>query len=107
VTGPGSSWLLDYLGQGFTLLSFGSAVAPPAAAALLRDRIPCRVLQVGGERDEDLIVVQDVAGLLAQRYDGKPGTCYLLRPDQIVCARWRSFDAAAVRAAIAHATAHD
>ncbi|MBK9703601.1 MAG: FAD-dependent oxidoreductase [Betaproteobacteria bacterium] len=107
VTGPGSSWLLDYLGQGFTLLSFGSAVAPPAAAALLRDRIPCRVLQVGGERDEDLIVVQDVAGLLAQRYDGKPGTCHLLRPDQIVCARWRSFDAAAVRAAIAHATAHD
>ena len=107
VTGPGSSWLLDYLRQGFTLLAFGSAVAPPAAAALLHDRIPCRVLQVGGERDEDLIVVQDVAGLLAQRYDGKPGTCYLLRPDQIVCARWRSFDAAAVRAAIAHATARD
>ena len=80
-----------------------SDLAP--AASLLHDRIPCHVVQVGGEHDDDLIVVQDVAGLVAKRYDGRPGTCYLMRPDGIVCARWRSFDAAAVRAAIARATA--
>jgi 3-(3-hydroxy-phenyl)propionate hydroxylase len=107
VTGPGSAWLLGYLNQGFTLLAFGAAVAPAAAAALLHDRIPCHVVQVGGEYDDDLIVVQDVAGLVTERYDGRPDTCYLLRPDAIVCARWRSFDAAAVRAAIARATARD
>jgi 3-(3-hydroxy-phenyl)propionate hydroxylase len=50
--------------------------------------------------------VRDVAGLVARRYDGRPGTCYLFRPDQHVCARWRSFDLAAVRAAIARATGH-
>ena len=107
VTGPGSTWLLAYLNQGFTLLAFGNAVAPAAAASLLHDRIPCHVVQVGGEHDDDLIVVQDVAGLVAKRYDGRPGTCYLMRPDGIVCARWRSFDAAAVRAAVARATVRD
>ena len=37
------------------------------------------------------------------RYDAQPGTTYVFRPDQHVCARWRAYDAQAVRAAIAHA----
>ena len=32
--------------------------------------------------------------LAAQRYDAQPGTVYLLRPDQHVCARWRQPTAA-------------
>ena len=38
--------------------------------------------------------------LAAQRYDARPGTVYLLRPDQHVCARWRAPSAAQVRSAI-------
>jgi 3-(3-hydroxy-phenyl)propionate hydroxylase len=49
--------------------------------------------------------VQDAEGLLAQRYDAQPGTVYLIRPDQHVAARWRRFDAAAIRAALRRATA--
>jgi 3-(3-hydroxy-phenyl)propionate hydroxylase len=105
VEGPGAAWFLDYLHDGFTLLTFGSAAMQEGAAALRHGSIPCRVLQVGGRGDGDAVCLADRDGMLVQRYDGKPGTTYLFRPDQIVCARWRRFDAAAVRAAIEHATA--
>ena len=51
-----------------------------------------------------LLTLLDTQGTIAQRYDLQPGTCYLLRPDLHVAARWRSFDAARVRAAVARAT---
>ena len=39
-----------------------------------------------------------------QRYDAKPGSAWLIRPDQHVVARWRHLDAPAIRAALARAT---
>jgi len=107
VTGQESSWLLDYLSHGFTLMAFGDAVPTDVATALARDRIPCRIVQVGGRNVDGRIAILDTTGLLGERYHARPGTCYLFRPDQHVCARWRSFDAAAVRASIAHATCND
>jgi 3-(3-hydroxy-phenyl)propionate hydroxylase len=107
VTGRESSWLLDSLGHDFTLMAFGDAVPTDVATALARDRIPCRIVQVGGRNVDGRIAILDTTGLLGERYHARPGTCYLFRPDQHVCARWRSFDAAAVRASIAHATCND
>ncbi|NDP41725.1 MAG: FAD-dependent oxidoreductase [Aromatoleum sp.] len=107
VTGPGAEWFLDFLHHGFTLLTFGDVARPEEIAALAHDRIACRVLQIGGRNEDGRRVLADDAGLAAERYDGKPGTCYLFRPDQIVCARWRSFDPIAVRAAIRRATTRD
>ena len=52
--------------------------------------------------DADLI---DRSGQVFQRYDLRPGTAYLIRPDQHVCARWRTPTEAAVRDALARATA--
>ena len=86
------SWLLDHLGQGFVLLSFG-----PAQPVQVGD-VVARVLEVG--RD-----IHDEAGVLAQRYGAQPGTVYLIRPDQYVAARWRSFDAALATAALRRALA--
>jgi 3-(3-hydroxy-phenyl)propionate hydroxylase len=107
VRGPGSHWFLDYVQGGFTLVAFGDAVPAAAAASLAHDRIPCRVVRVGANAGGDGIALEDRDGLLRERYDGKPGTCYLFRPDQHIAARWRRFDADAVRRAIAHATAND
>jgi 3-(3-hydroxy-phenyl)propionate hydroxylase len=86
------SWLLEQLGAGFTVLIFGD----PPAAPIVAGRISVRVLRVG--RD-----LEDVRGVLAARYDARPGTTYLIRPDQHVAARWRSFDETKIRAALARA----
>jgi len=88
-------WLLNQLGAGFTLLSFG----PAPSAEVAFGGVTARVLCVG----RDLV---DVDGLLAQRYDGQPGTVYLLRPDQHVAARWRRFDAALIERALARCLGH-
>jgi 3-(3-hydroxy-phenyl)propionate hydroxylase len=43
--------------------------------------------------------VFDREGLFAQRLDATPGSTYLVRPDQHLCARWRTFDAGAIASA--------
>jgi 3-(3-hydroxy-phenyl)propionate hydroxylase len=86
-------WFLNQLGGGFTVLVFGPAPDGPVVAP---GTVPAAVLSVGS----DLV---DVEGLLAARYDGQRGTVYLIRPDQHVAARWRTFDAGKIEAAIARA----
>ncbi len=107
VAGPLGDWLLGHVGGDFTLLAFGNAVGAADVAALAHAPIPCRVVQVGGGATAGATVIEDREGLVARRYDGRFGTVVLLRPDQHVAARWRAFDAARVRAAIARATCND
>jgi 3-(3-hydroxy-phenyl)propionate hydroxylase len=108
--GESGSWLLDYLCGGFTLLVFGAETSPSALldlGSLAKDSIPCRTVIVGakGVRGQSgMTCISDPSGAVADRYDAKPGTAYLFRPDQHVCARWRSLDINQVRAAIARAT---
>ena len=104
VVGPRGDWLLAHLDGGFTLLAFGAAVTTASVAALVAESIPCAVIQVGGQPVRGTLVIEDKDGRLAQRYDAQPNTCYLVRPDQHICARWRAFDLTRVRAAIARAS---
>jgi 3-(3-hydroxy-phenyl)propionate hydroxylase len=99
VDGPCGAWLLQHLGRDFTLMTFGPAVDEATRASLASAPIPVRVVQIGGSGG-----VSDLEGLVASRYDARAGTCYLLRPDQHVCARWRRFDRARLDAALARAT---
>jgi len=109
VAGTGGAWLLDYLGEGFTLLIFAAQLPDSILQeleALAKQSIPCRTVVVGapgaGSRG-GVTRIADSSGSLAERYDGRPGTLYLFRPDQHVCARWRALDLLAVRTAIARA----
>ena len=79
-----ASWLLSQLGAGFTLMVYG---------ADLSFDVPCHVVQIQAQhaaaRATTAKALIDIDGLIAKRYDMQPGTAYLLRPDQHVCARWR------------------
>ncbi len=83
----GGSWLVDRLGRDFTVLAFADQDTPLAG-------IPPGTTGV--------CIVGD--GLARERYDARPGTTYLIRPDRYVAARWRRFDAAAIGAAMRRAT---
>jgi len=104
VEGPRGVWLLSYLDGGFTLLVFDNSVSADAVEALANDANSCNLVQVGGKSVAGASRIEDSERLVAARYDGKPGTCYLFRPDQHLCARWRSFDLQSLRGAIARAT---
>ena len=91
-------WLLPQLGKGFRVLVFGDAPAAPVRVG----GVEAGLLRVGAQPGADL---GDPQGLLAERFDARPGTTCLIRPDQHLVARWRSFRADAVRAALARCLA--
>jgi 3-(3-hydroxy-phenyl)propionate hydroxylase len=82
---------LRQLGPGFTLLVAGDAGTLRGVGEGLA---PVKVLEVATE------------AIVLERYDMKPGTVVLLRPDQHVCARWRTIDPQAVRAALRRTLCH-
>ena len=86
-------WLLRHIGSDFTLLVFGHA--PGWAASL-----PVQTVVIGNSGDSGL---QDAEGWATRRYDAQPGTVYLLRPDQHVCARWRAPTQTSVASALRRA----
>ncbi len=85
IRGGASGFVLENLTGGFEILHVanGKAPAPPDGIALTA---------IGA----DWI---DETGLFTNRADATPGATYLLRPDQHLCARWRGFDAAKIKAA--------
>jgi 3-(3-hydroxy-phenyl)propionate hydroxylase len=107
VQGPhGRCWLLDAVraaGSGFVLLHFGRA-DEATRRAVAEMKLALVTLIDAAEPAPDAL--HDSQGLAARRYDARPGTCYLIRPDQHVAARWRRFDAGAVRTALARALGH-
>ncbi|MEZ5644603.1 MAG: FAD-dependent oxidoreductase [Burkholderiaceae bacterium] len=107
------AWLLDQMGNRFVLMVFADradAVDPAVlaqAVSLAQAPIPVETLVVtahGGRVPAGMHVLHDRDGLVAQRYDARPGTAYLVRPDQHVAARWRRLDASQLALALSRAT---
>jgi 3-(3-hydroxy-phenyl)propionate hydroxylase len=107
------AWLLQQLGQQFTGVLFcGEQGVDQATRAVLdalrTGPIPLKLVVVTCDDAQagvsaSVNVVRDIEGLAHARYDAKPGTFYLIRPDQHVCARWRQFDAVDVGHAVKRA----
>lgn len=87
-------WFLNCIGESFSVLVFGDQ---PGVETIEADGVEANVITVG--RD-----LQDSEGVLAERYDGASGAVYLIRPDQHVAARWRSFDQSKIEQAVKRAT---
>ncbi len=107
-----AGWLLRELGDGFTALvaddaNFDAVVAGLRAGA--EGVVPLRIVRVAAVDSSpgasSAVLLADRDGLVTQRYDLRPGTVYLLRPDQHVCARWRKLSAPSLRAALRRALA--
>ncbi|OZI50534.1 FAD-dependent oxidoreductase [Bordetella genomosp. 4] len=96
------SWWLSYLDGRFVLALFCGAVTPDTATLealrrLAHGTVPVRIVLISDGSaaltvPDDFTVVQDERACLRQRYDARPGTCYLVRPDQHIAARRREFD---------------
>ena len=88
----GEAFLLDQLGDGFTIMSINTDVADVAI-----DGITIKTLHI-----------DDPSGALTERYLGDAASAvYLIRPDQHVAARWEIFDDEKTHAAILKACAKD
>lgn len=111
--GDKEAWFLEQVGSDFTGVYFsdGGELSPARIDALrsLADgsvRVRPVLVEPRGMtpcRTDSVAVIEDSDGLLSHRFDAKPGTFYLLRPDQHVVARWRRFDPEPVRAALRRA----
>ncbi|MCS4504472.1 FAD-dependent monooxygenase [Arhodomonas aquaeolei] len=104
-------YLLDHLDPGFNLLYFSDAgdVEPAhreSLEALAGGAMPLHCLVVGARVDEHApwTPVPDPDRGIAAAYGARAGSCYLVRPDRHVAARWRDLDTAALYRALATAT---
>jgi len=94
-----AGWLLRHLGtvgDGFTLLAFAGAGAPPAEAPPGLPRVVVTETEMPGALPGAL---WDHSGLAARRWGAGPGDALLLRPDQHVAARFHRAAPAAIAAA--------
>lgn len=102
-------WLMGHLGGDFVLMIFaGEGAVLPDPKVLQGLAVPVRPLALvppGAGAVEGTTSLIDRDGLAERRYDATPGTCYLIRPDQHVAARWRAFDRAGLARALDRALA--
>jgi len=114
------AWLLDQMGKGFQVMVFVDEASSTDVLSKLNALQASNVSGPVGAQNQTLKAgpllvtasplvmpgmnaIVDTRGLVAKRYDARPGTTYLLRPDQHVVARWRQLDLAQLQTAMARA----
>jgi len=113
VAGDAGEWLLNACGNRFQVLYYVDDIAQLDRPLLDRlktlqdDSIPVETLVIyrQGEAPADIDALRDSKGLIAERYDARDGSAYLIRPDQHIAARMRAIGVDKIRAAVARASA--
>ena len=102
--GGDDTWFLNQLGGRFTGIYFSpDGTCPEEIVSVGTDKVPVATITVTRGEDGNGHVT-DSKGLLHRHYDARPGTYYLVRPDQHVAGRWREFNRDKVLRALARAT---
>ncbi|NNM71102.1 FAD-dependent oxidoreductase [Enterovirga aerilata] len=99
-------WLLNRLGGDFALLVFAEDAAELAAMAARASCLGPPLVAIAPrslQAPEGIVVLADPDGLARVRYAAEPGTTYLIRPDQHVAARFKSFDPGGIALALERA----
>jgi len=97
------TWATEAIAGRFAIVTFTDApgqLPADAAAGLEAGPLPVERLAVvpePGARAAGWAVLHDAEGMLAQRCDARPGTTYLVRPDEVIACRWRTLDVVALR----------
>ena len=100
------AWFLNQLGDRFVGIYFSDDGSAPAELnSVGSDRVPVETIIVSRTNSGNGHIA-DSNGLLHRHYDARPGTYYLVRPDQHVAARWREFNREKVFRAMERATGH-
>ena len=105
-------WLLRQLGDGFSALIYIendldvdllNSIAQVNAAGI---KLKLIIVSSKNLQHSSYPILIDVKGLFKKRFDATSGTVYLIRPDQHIAARWRTWNKEAFEKALARATGH-
>jgi 3-(3-hydroxy-phenyl)propionate hydroxylase len=104
------TWATEAVAGRFAVVTFADSTAalPGAPRDLSSPAIPVECLAIGDadRAPAGWTLRRDRDRLLARRCDARPGTTYLVRPDQVIAGRWRSLDVQALAEALRRATGH-
>ncbi|MBV6823104.1 FAD-dependent monooxygenase [Pseudomonas sp. PD9R] len=102
-------FLFDKLGASFCLLYFTDDAEIPmeiqTVIRTLREQgVPLQIIAIAGQQQTDVSgadeCIDDRNAHLHDKYGAMPGTAYLARPDQHVCARWQQLSGSALHKSI-------
>ena len=105
-----ADWLLRHVGNQFSAVIYVEGAIDQSQLDLIDQasvngiKISPIVVSSTKQDHPSIKVLHDVKGLFKARFDAKPGTVYLVRPDQHVSARWRKLDSGLLKAALAVST---
>ena len=108
--GSNEEWLLSAFGNRFQLMLYVDNIEDfdrGELAQLRDDAIPVDTVVVyrSGQVPAGVNALFDARGMVAERYDARDGSAYLIRPDQHIAARMRAASVDGIRQAVARASA--